>query len=66
VAKLRDAWEKKVALTFSTDFDTGMIVMKDEKRRWQRVVQMTIAFLTPWKAANIPARDILYAITING
>ena len=27
---------------------------------------MTIAFLDTWKAANIPAADILRAITING
>jgi len=67
VAKLRDAWEKKVPLTFSTDFDYWNDRMKDEKTgEWLTRGEMTIAFLDTWKAANIPARDILYAITING
>jgi imidazolonepropionase-like amidohydrolase len=67
VAKLRDAWEKKVPLTFSTDFDYWNDRMKDEKSgEWLTRGEMTIAFLDTWKAANIPARDILYAITING
>lgn len=67
VAKLRDAWEKKVPLTFSTDFDYWNDRMKDDKTgEWLTRGEMTIAFLDTWKAANIPARDILYAITING
>ncbi len=67
VAKLRDAWEKKVPLTFSTDFDYWNDRMKDDKTaEWLTRGQMTIAFLDTWKAASIPARDILYAITING
>jgi imidazolonepropionase-like amidohydrolase len=67
VAKLRDAWEKKVPLTFSTDFDYWNDRMKDEKTgEWLTRGEMSIAFLDTWKAANIPARDILYAITING
>jgi cytosine/adenosine deaminase-related metal-dependent hydrolase len=67
VAKLRDAWEKKVLLTFSTDFDYWNDRMKDDKTgEWLTRGQMTIAFLDTWKAANIPARDILYALTING
>jgi len=67
VAKLRDAWEKKVPLTFSTDFDYWNDRMKNEKTgEWLTRGDMTIAFLDTWKAANIPARDILYAITING
>ena len=67
VAKLRDAWEKKVPLTFSTDFDYWNERMKDDKSgEWLTRGQMTIAFLDTWKAANIPARDILYALTING
>jgi imidazolonepropionase-like amidohydrolase len=67
VAKLRDAWEKKVPLTFSTDFDYWNDRMKDEKTGdWLTRGEMTIAFLDTWKAANIPARDILYALTING
>jgi imidazolonepropionase-like amidohydrolase len=67
VAKLRDAWEKKVPLTFSTDFDYWNDRMKDEKTgEWLTRGEMTIAFLDTWKAAAIPARDILYALTING
>jgi imidazolonepropionase-like amidohydrolase len=67
VAKLRDAWEKKVPLTFSTDFDYWNDRMKnDQTGEWLTRGEMTIAFLDTWKAANIPARDILYAITING
>ncbi len=67
VAKLRDAWEKKVPLTFSTDFDYWNDRMKDEKTgEWLTRGEMTIAFLDTWKAAKIPPRDILYAITING
>ena len=67
VAKLRDAWEKKVPLTFSTDFDYWNDRMKDEKTgEWLTRGEMTIAFLDTWKAAKIPARDILHAITING
>ncbi len=67
VAKLRDAWEKKVPLTFSTDFDYWNERMKDEKTgEWLTRGEMSIAFLDTWKAANIPPRDILYAITING
>lgn len=67
VAKLRDAWEKKVPLTFSTDFDYWNERMKDDKTgRWLTRGEMTIAFLDTWKAANIPTADILRAITING
>ena len=67
VAKLRDAWEKKVPLTFSTDFDYWNERMKDDQTgRWLTRGEMTIAFLDTWKAANIPPADILRAITING
>ena len=67
VAKLHDAWEKKVPLTFSTDFDYWNERMKDEKSgEWLSRGDMTIAFLDTWKAAKIPPRDILYAMTING
>ena len=67
VAKLRDAWEKKVLLTFSTDFDYWNERMKDEKTgAWLTRGEMTIAFLDTWKAAKIPNRDILHALTING
>jgi len=41
--------------------------MKDPKTgEWLTRGDMTIAFLDTWKAANIPNRDILYALTING
>src|SRR5574338_18986 len=67
VAKLRDAWEKKVPLTFSTDFDYWNERMKDDKTgEWLTSGEMAIAFLDTWKAANIPPADILRAITING
>jgi imidazolonepropionase-like amidohydrolase len=67
VAKLRDAWEKKVPLTFSTDFDYWNERMKNEKTgAWLTRGEMTIAFLDTWKAANIPPAEILRAITING
>jgi imidazolonepropionase-like amidohydrolase len=67
VAKLRDAFEKKVPLTFSSDFDYWNDRMKDDKTgEWLTRGEMTIAFLDTWKAANIPARDVLYAMTING
>jgi len=67
VAKLRDAWEKKVPLTFSTDFDYWNERMKNEKTgAWLTRGEMTIAFLDTWKAANIPPADVLRAITING
>jgi imidazolonepropionase-like amidohydrolase len=67
VANLRDAWEKKVPLTFSTDFDYWNERMKDEKTgEWLSRGELSIAFLETWKAAGIPAADILRAITING
>ncbi len=67
VAKLRDAWEKKVPLTFSTDFDYWNERMKDEKTgQWLTRGEMTIEFLDTWKAAGIPAADTLRAMTING
>ena len=67
VAKLRDAWEKKVPLTFSTDFDYWNARMKDEKTgQWLTRGEMSIAFLDTWKAAGIPAADTLRAMTING
>ena len=67
VEKLRDAWEKKVPLTFSTDFDYWNDRMKDDKTgAWLTRGEMTIEFLDTWKAARIPAADTLRAITING
>ncbi|HEY3054033.1 MAG TPA: amidohydrolase family protein [Thermoanaerobaculia bacterium] len=67
VAKLRDAWEKKVPLTFSTDFDYWNERMKDEKTgEWLTRGEMSIEFLDTWNAAGIPPADTLRAITING
>jgi imidazolonepropionase-like amidohydrolase len=67
VANLRDAWEKKVLLTFSTDFDYWNERMKDPKTgEWLTRGELTINFLETWKAAGIPQADILRAMTING
>ncbi len=67
VEKLHDAWEKKVPLTFSTDFDYWNDRMKnDTSGEWLTRGEMTIAFLDTWKAAGIPAADTLRAMTING
>jgi imidazolonepropionase-like amidohydrolase len=67
VANLRDAWEKKVPLTFSTDFDYWNDRMKDERTgEWLSRGELSIAFLDTWKAAGVPPADILRAMTING
>jgi imidazolonepropionase-like amidohydrolase len=67
VANLRDAWEKKVPLSFSTDLDYWNERMKNEKTgEWLTRGDLTIAFLETWKAADIPPTDILRAMTING
>ncbi len=67
VAQLRSAWEKKVPLTFSTDFDYWNERMKNEATgEWLTRGEMTIDFLRTWKDAHIPAADILRALTLNG
>ena len=67
VANLKDAWEKKVPLTFSTDMDYWNDRMKDPKTgEWLSRGDLTINFLETWKAAGIPAADTLKAMTING
>jgi len=67
VAQVKDAYDKKVPLTYSTDFDYWNDRMKDEKTgEWLSRGELTINFLQTWKAAGIPAKDILYAMTING
>ena len=58
VAGLRNAWENKVPLTFSTDADYYV----PGKTRGE----VAIEFLETWKAAGIPTADILRAITTNG
>ena len=58
VAMLRNAWENKVPLTFSTDADYYV----PGKTRGE----VAIEFIETWKAAGIPAVDILRAMTISG
>jgi imidazolonepropionase-like amidohydrolase len=67
VANLKDAYEKRVPLTFSTDFDYWNERMKDPKTgEWMSRGDLSINFLLTWKAAEIPPGDTLRAITING
>ena len=58
VAGLRNAWENKVPLTFSTDADYYV----PGKTRGE----VAIEFIATWKAAGIPAPDILRAMTSGG
>jgi imidazolonepropionase-like amidohydrolase len=58
VEMLRNAWENKVPLTFSTDADYYV----PGKTRGE----VAIEFIETWKAARIPAPDILRAMTVNG
>jgi len=58
VAGLRNAWQNKVPLTFSTDADYWV----PGKTRGQ----VAIEFIETWKAAGIPPADILRAMTTNG
>jgi imidazolonepropionase-like amidohydrolase len=58
VAGLRNAWQLKVPLTFSTDADYWV----PGRTRGE----IAIMFLETWKAAGIPAPDILRAMTVNG
>jgi len=58
VKSLRNAWENKAPLTFSTDADYYV----PGKTRGE----VAIEFIETWKAAGIPARDILKAMTTNG
>jgi imidazolonepropionase-like amidohydrolase len=58
VASLRNAWENKVNITYSTDADYYV----PGKTRGQ----VAIEFIETWKAAGIPARDILKAMTTTG
>jgi imidazolonepropionase-like amidohydrolase len=63
---LKDAWEKGVAVTFSTDMDYWNEKMKDPSGEWLTRGDLTINFLLTWKAAGIPAKDTLKALTTNG
>jgi imidazolonepropionase-like amidohydrolase len=58
VRLLRNAWEHKAPLTFSTDADYYV----PGKTRGE----VAIEFIETWKAAGIPPRDILRAMTVNG
>ena len=58
VARLRNAWENGVPLTFSTDADYYIPGMTRG--------EVVIDFLRTWKAAGIPDADILRIMTING
>ena len=58
VAMLKNAWENKVPVTFSTDADYWV----PGKTRGE----VAIEFIETWKAAGIPAPDILKAMTITG
>ena len=58
VTSLRNAWENKAPLTFSTDADYYV----PGKTRGE----VAIEFIETWKAARIPNADILRAMTTNG
>ncbi|OFW11209.1 MAG: hypothetical protein A3H96_25545 [Acidobacteria bacterium RIFCSPLOWO2_02_FULL_67_36] len=58
VAGLRNAWQSKTPLTFSTDADYFV----PGKTRGE----VAIEFIETWKAAGIPPADILRAMTTNG
>ena len=58
VAGLKNAYQNKVPLTFSTDADYYV----PGKTRGE----VAIEFLETWKAAGIPSADILRAMTVNG
>ena len=58
VAMLRNAWENKVPITFSTDADYYV----PGKTRGE----VAIEFVETWKAAGIPVPDILRAMTVTG
>jgi imidazolonepropionase-like amidohydrolase len=58
VSMLRNAWQNKAPLTFSTDADYWV---PDRTRG-----EVAIEFIETWKAAGIPPTDILRAMTING
>ena len=53
-------------ITFSTDMDYWNEKMKDAKGEWMTRGDLTINFLLTWKAAGIPAKDTLKALTTNG
>ena len=58
VRMLRNAWENKVPLTYSTDADYYV----PGKTRGE----VSIEFIETWKTAKIPNADVLRIMTING
>jgi imidazolonepropionase-like amidohydrolase len=64
--QLKSAVQKGVAVTFSTDMDYWNERMKRTDGSWMTRGDLTINFLLTWKAAGIPARDTLRALTVNG
>jgi imidazolonepropionase-like amidohydrolase len=64
--QLKSAYDKGVPITFSTDMDYWNEKMKKPDGEWMDRGDLTINFLLTWKAAGIPAKDILKALTITG
>ncbi len=64
--QLKSAWQKGVPVTFSTDMDYWNDRMKKPNGDWMTRGDLTINFLLTWKAAGIPAKDTLKALTTNG
>lgn len=64
--QLKSAYDKGVPITFSTDMDYWNEKMKKDNGEWLNRGELTIAFLQTWKAAGIPAKDILKAMTTTG
>jgi len=64
--ELKSAWEKGVPITFSTDMDYWNDKMKKPDGEWMNRGDLTINFLLTWKAAGIPAKDTLKALTMTG
>jgi imidazolonepropionase-like amidohydrolase len=58
VAGLKNAYENKVPLTFSTDADYWV----PGKTRGE----LCLEFIKPWQDAGIPNADVLRAMTVNG
>jgi imidazolonepropionase-like amidohydrolase len=58
IAGLKNAYDNKVQLAFSTDGDYYVA----GKTRGE----LCLEFLKPWKDARIPTADVLRAITVNG
>jgi imidazolonepropionase-like amidohydrolase len=64
--QLRSAWQRGVPITFSTDMDYWNERMTKPDGGWMTRGDLTINFLLTWKAAGVPAKDTLKALTING